>query len=85
MVKNFLVPGVKNIGFPVAPISFCIHRSSRLLVFYYFWTLDDFLTVFLALLSSTLLTILLLLVLNAFRANISDNLIIFNIEVSNIF
>lgn len=54
------------------------------LLFFNFLNLDKFLTFLLALLLLLLLKTILLLVLNAFKANILDNLIVLNNKINDI-
>ena len=76
MIKNFLALGVKNIDFFIALI-FDIYAKFLDLSFS-----NKFTIVLLALLSPSLSTILLSLALNIFMAK-SNNLIVFNKEVSS--
>ena len=75
MVKNFLALEVKKLHSFIAPI-FGIYVK-----FLDFLFLDKFTTVLLALLPP-LSTILLLLALNTFGANLSNDLVIFNKKIS---
>ena len=77
-LKAFLAPEVKNIGSLVTSI----HVKFLDFLFFDFLDWDKFLTVLSAIPLLTPLTTLLLSVLNTFGANISDDLVVFSIEVS---
>ena len=80
MIKSFFSTEIKKIEFFVVPI-FSIYV--KFLGLSFFDLLDKFTTVLLILLPS-LLTISLLSALNVFKANFSDNLVLFNIKVNSI-
>ena len=81
-LKASLALGVKKIGSPIALIV-GIRVEFPDLLFFDFLDLDEFLIVSLTLLLPPPTT-LLLPALNVFRVNFSDDLIIFNIKVSDI-
>ena len=80
-LKIFLVSKFRKIDFPIARI-FCARVKFSDFLFFDFLDLDKFLTVSLVLLPPSQIT-LFSSVLNTFKANISDNLVVFNIEVND--